>query len=266
MLKQRVMTAIVLVVVSLGLLFFAPSWLWQLAIVFVAGVAALEWSQFITKEKVGVKFGFVTLVIGLLVLGLIYPNPEVLKLLIVLQLAVVILAVLAYQKSRGEASINQYLSALFGLVFILAFAWSLIWLREEIAPVWLLFSLAVVWIMDSGAYFAGRRFGRHKLASYVSPGKTWEGVVGGLLLVALVSALIGYFVQDPQLPGLVVFVVSASLIAGLSVFGDLFESLLKRQAGLKDSGRILPGHGGVLDRIDSLLLAVPLFWLFWSMV
>jgi phosphatidate cytidylyltransferase len=121
----------------------------------------------------------------------------------------------------------------------------------------LLFGLmAVVAAADIGAYFAGRAFGRHKLAPSISPGKTWEGVVGGLLAVALYGAL--WLLLESTLtvpfPGFILLLAMASL----SVVGDLFESWLKRQAGIKDSGHILPGHGGVLDRIDGLTSALPL--------
>lgn len=265
MLKQRLVTAFLLIIVSLWLLFFAESKLWQTAIVVVAAIAAWEWAQFFGAKKALSRLAYAGLVSGAIVLGLIYPSPELLKLLVVLQLAVVVLAVFSYQKTQGKAVINSVLTALFGLIFIVAFSWSMIWLRDEITPWWLLFSMFVIWVMDSGAYFAGKQFGRHKLATYVSPGKTWEGVLGGIVLVALFAAAIGFWFEGPtaQQPGLVVLVVVVSLIAALSVLGDLFESLLKRQVGLKDSGKILPGHGGMLDRIDSLLLAIPLFWLFW---
>lgn len=265
MLKQRALTALILFALALALVFYAPELLWQGVIVAIASIAAWEWSQFIGKSSLAFKLFYSLVLTGLVVVGLMYPYTELLKLLIVLQLAVVLLAVIGYQKSEGQATIPPLLVALLGAVFIVAFSWSMIWLRESISAFWLLFSLAVVWIMDTGAYFAGRRFGRHKLARFVSPGKTWEGVLGGMVLVALVSLLVG-LMMDSSSPGLVVFVLAAALIAGLSVFGDLFESLLKRQVGLKDSGQILPGHGGVLDRIDSLLLAIPLFWLFWSLV
>jgi phosphatidate cytidylyltransferase len=120
---------------------------------------------------------------------------------------------------------------------------------------WLLWLFCLVWGADIGAYFAGRRFGRRKLAPAVSPGKTWEGVLGGALLsLALTwSALV---LTDQWSPVWVPVVLS--LIA-LSVFGDLFESVLKRQRGVKDSGALLPGHGGLLDRVDALLPVLPVF-------
>jgi phosphatidate cytidylyltransferase len=118
--------------------------------------------------------------------------------------------------------------------------------------------LLLVWSADTGAFFVGRRYGRHRLADRVSPGKTWEGVIGGLLAGASVALLC----SAPLALGanerlLFVFVCLVTVL--FSVLGDLFESLVKRQAGVKDSGRLLPGHGGLLDRIDSLTAAAPVF-------
>ena len=123
---------------------------------------------------------------------------------------------------------------------------------------WLLCALMVVWAADTGAYFSGRHFGRHKLAPKISPNKTVEGLVGGMLLAVIVGVALSLFAgaTTAQLPA----VAAVSLLAALfSVVGDLFESLLKRHAGVKDSGALIPGHGGVLDRLDGVLAALPAF-------
>jgi phosphatidate cytidylyltransferase len=123
--------------------------------------------------------------------------------------------------------------------------------------------MAIVWLADTAAYFAGRAFGRRKLAPAISPGKTWEGVYGALAAVAVYALALVPFAQAagyqgaPAPAAIAAWVVLAVALAALSVCGDLLESLLKRHAGVKDSGRLLPGHGGVLDRIDALLAAMP---------
>jgi len=140
-------------------------------------------------------------------------------------------------------------------------AWAAIcWLHasQTDGPTWALFALLIVWMADSGAYFVGVRFGKHKLAPRISPGKSWEGFFGGLLATVLlaVAALSFLGLNWTSLPELLLLTVVTSLF---SVAGDLFESLLKRHAGAKDSSHLIPGHGGVLDRVDSLLAALPVF-------
>ncbi len=144
---------------------------------------------------------------------------------------------------------------LFG-AWVLAFSWwSLIWLREQAnGPYWVLGFLAIIWLADTGAYFAGKRFGRTKLAPSISPGKTVEGLVGGALCVALYAAIVpGFFVENSR----ILLAIVAVVIAIISVGGDLFDIRDRRYAQMKDSSQVLPGHGGVLDRIDSLIAAMP---------
>jgi phosphatidate cytidylyltransferase len=146
---------------------------------------------------------------------------------------------------------------------VLVGAWLAIVQLQARSPWLVLAMMAIVWIADTAAYFSGRAFGRRKLAPYVSPGKSWEGVYGGLAAVgvyalALVPLASGFgFKGDVSPLSIVLWIAGAIALAALSVIGDLYESLLKRQAGVKDSGRLLPGHGGVLDRIDALLAAMP---------
>jgi phosphatidate cytidylyltransferase len=123
--------------------------------------------------------------------------------------------------------------------------------------------MAIVWVADSAAYFAGRRFGKRRLAPAISPGKTWEGVYGALIAVAVYALALLPFAEGAGYSAAIVpasviaWVALAMALVGLSIVGDLFESQLKRNRGVKDSGKLLPGHGGVLDRIDALLAALP---------
>jgi phosphatidate cytidylyltransferase len=123
---------------------------------------------------------------------------------------------------------------------------------------WLLVAFAIIWAADTGAYFAGRYLGKHKLSPRISPNKTVEGLIGGLL-AALVAALIGAPIAGASVSQLPLVAVVTVATVGFSVVGDLYESLLKRHVGAKDSGGLIPGHGGVLDRIDSVLAALPVF-------
>ena len=128
----------------------------------------------------------------------------------------------------------------------------------EDGPQWLLYGLMLVWVADIGAYFSGRRFGRHKLAPAISPGKTREGLYGAMVAVGAYSMVAAwYFGLD--MAATIYLLVVAMVLTLVSVAGDLFESVLKRERGVKDSGALLPGHGGILDRIDSVLAAMPVF-------
>ncbi len=161
------------------------------------------------------------------------------------------------QADRGRYRILKLTAGSFAAVP----AWcALVWLHQlpEYGPRWALFALMLVWAADTGAYFVGSQLGRRKMAPNISPNKSWEGVVGGLAGAALVAIIgvkpLGLGWHD--LPALLLLTLVAAL---MSVAGDLFESLLKRHSGQKDSGRILPGHGGMLDRLDSILAALPVF-------
>jgi len=155
--------------------------------------------------------------------------------------------------------------AFVGLIGILALllAWLALVLLHRVpdqGPLWVLALMVAIWGADVGAYFSGRRFGKRKLAPKVSPGKSWEGLWGGLLLVALLALLFALW-RGADAVGVLTLVLLAMFTVMVSVLGDLFESVLKRSRGVKDSGALLPGHGGILDRIDSLVAAAPVFTL-----
>jgi phosphatidate cytidylyltransferase len=176
-------------------------------------------------------------------------------------------AVLLARRAQLERVTGMRFGNLLLGALLLAGAWaSVIALhRAGDGPVLVLYLFVLIWLADSGAYFAGRAFGRHKLSPAVSPGKTWEGAGGGLaaaLLAALVLVLGGFAGSLP----LAAFVALSLLVALVSIGGDLWESRLKREAGVKDSGSLLPGHGGMLDRVDSLIAAAPVYALGLSLI
>ncbi len=167
--------------------------------------------------------------------------------------------------ARGALFASIYLLALFGCFISIAALW-------QHSIMYMVSAMAIVWVADIGAYFAGRALGRHKLAPTISPGKTWEGVAGGLVAVLLISAVAAL---TPALAdsfparllvayGWLLWIMMICALVGFSVVGDLFESMMKRRAGMKDSSALLPGHGGVLDRIDALVPTMPLAFLLTS--
>jgi phosphatidate cytidylyltransferase len=266
MLKQRVITALFLAIFFIAALFWSPDWLWQGLILLVAGIAAWEWAGLGACQTPLKKVLYSVLVIGLLWGALSWLTTAHIFWLTLIEAGILLWVVLRYQRSQGHLGLGTCgLVLLTGILSIVLFALVMIRFRAEFSPEVLLASLMVIWAIDTGAYFSGRRFGKTKLAVFVSPGKTWEGVWGGTLLAFLVG-LVGLYWLAPQVQlNIMLFALVLALIALFSVLGDLFESVLKRQANLKDSGSILPGHGGVLDRVDSLLIAVPMLYLAWSM-
>jgi phosphatidate cytidylyltransferase len=151
---------------------------------------------------------------------------------------------------RGVGASHVKALALVGFVVLLPTALAM----ATLPPLQVLLVLALVWIADTAAYFSGRAWGRHKLAPSISPGKTREGAVGGLLGALAYAIICGALVEARWLP----YLAAATLVAVLSILGDLFESAVKRQAAVKDSGTLLPGHGGILDRVDSATATLPL--------
>ena len=149
--------------------------------------------------------------------------------------------------------VSKYVMALLGLL-LMASIWLALICAKSADPWLLLALLTTIWIADSAAYFAGKKFGKHKLTPSISPGKTWEGVLGAMIAVTLFGAILFF---KFKVTTLAIF-PALWLIAGLGVIGDLFESMLKRQAGIKDSGNLLPGHGGILDRIDGIIPSLPI--------
>lgn len=274
MLKLRIITALCLIPVVLGAIFLLPLPFFALFATAVYLLAGREWGRFIDTDKTNVVMVFLALVLVALMASV--PIEQIwadgLHDLVAAILGAGALwwlcalpLVLRYPNSRALWQQRPWLKAVFALLSLVPFFWSLLTLRSyqyEQDPhygAWLLlFVMALVWAADTGAYFAGKTLGRHKLCPQVSPGKTIEGMIGGVLAACALALVVTLAVElpGPQRNA----VLLASVVAVLaSVLGDLVESMFKRAAGLKDSGNILPGHGGIMDRIDSLTAALPMF-------
>jgi phosphatidate cytidylyltransferase len=256
MLWQRVATALVLGPVVLAIILWAPFTVAAglYAVALLAG--AWEWSAFPRFKGRGVRIVYVVATAALMVCGRVFTRTdEQLQLLLIA--AAIWWAMAFVWLTAWPARATRMTAAIAGFL-VLVPAWvALARLQQfgERGHEWVLFLLFLVWAADVGAYFAGRRFGRLKLAPLVSPGKTWEGVIGGLLASGLIM-IGGVFRFDvPVVP----FVGLCCAVVLISIVGDLTESSFKRYAGLKDSGQLLPGHGGMLDRIDSVSAAAPIF-------
>nr|WP_299243932.1 phosphatidate cytidylyltransferase [uncultured Halomonas sp.] len=258
MLRQRVLTALVLIPLALLGLFGLSGVGFALFTAVVVLLAAWEWANLSGFERVGPRLGYMLV---LAVAMLAAWNMEVMTATWPLWLALFGWLVSFYWIATYPDSLKQWsrpwLRLLAGLWVLLPCWIGFVQLRASGAE-WLLYVLLMVWLADIGAYFAGRRFGRRKLAPRVSPGKSWEGVYGGMVVTAVLA--IGFAIALELGIGRGLGLIVTTVVVTLaSVLGDLLESMFKRVRGIKDSGDLLPGHGGVLDRIDSLTAAVPLF-------
>ena len=261
MLKQRVITALIAAPLAVAAIFFLPLPAFAALFVVLAVMGVIEWGGLVGFDKQVSRVVFVS---GSLVLmALLYFQrgvwPELLVMLTIVWL-LCFASVVTYPVSSAVLKHRMLVAAL-GWILLVGTWMSFVLIREHSAGSWLILWLfLVVWGADVGAYFAGRAFGKRKLAVAVSPGKTWEGALGGVVLGVSAGTLTTVVV--PALSAL--WSVGAwlglgILLAAVSILGDLFESVVKRVCGVKDSGGLLPGHGGWLDRIDAIMAAVPFF-------
>lgn len=261
MLKQRVITAVILGAVFLSCLLIFPQVVFQVFVLLMFSIAAWEFSQLAGLSHHLARFvfsAFLTLSVALAVYFLPQFNSSELKAFFTFAALWWALALLWVQGYPSSTIFWQACTVrmLMGFLTLVPAGVGILLLRASDGGQWLVLALLViVAAADIGAYFSGKAFGRRKLAINVSPGKSWEGVIGGLLLVSVMALIYGIYANGQWYLGLIV----AAPAAAVSVLGDLLESMLKRNAGIKDSGTILPGHGGVLDRIDGVTAAAPVF-------
>lgn len=265
MLKLRVITAVIMLLLFLLALFVLPVFVWTVMVVAVVAQCASEWSRL--SRLAGKKANIFWVLTLAMMLGLVWfdaqhpgGQQDYLHLLVYLVSALLWLVIVPTWLMMGLKVDNPFLMALVGWAVLIPTGLAMLDLRIYDPSPWvLIFVIGLVAAADISAYFAGRKFGKNKLAPSISPGKTWEGVAGAMLgvsvYVVVVWSFSPYFSQRELLPLLLL----ASWWWGvLAVIGDLFESAIKRQAGVKDSGSLLPGHGGLLDRIDALTSTLPI--------
>jgi len=260
---MRVVSAIVLLVVIFGTLWFLPPWVTVLLAALVAWLAAAELAAMVPSPGRAVPALFVgaaAAVVSVAFVAAAEGTPADALAVVLLALLVAAGSVTLATGPPEPAAVGRAATLVMAPVYVGlplgVIAWVLC-VYGAAATTWLLVMIAV---SDSGQYYCGRAFGRHKLAPAVSPAKTVEGAVGGVLIAAVVGAVTGPWALPDLSPLVAAGLTLVLVLAG--IVGDLFESLLKRSAGVKDSSQLIPGHGGVLDRIDSHLFAAPVFYIF----
>ena len=274
MLKQRVITALVLVALLLGALAWSSLAL-AVLLTLAFALAQAEWLQL-----AGWRFASalaVALVLGAAQVAALVAAPSLVEAVTMPLVAVatvvwlVVGSLLLRSERSGPVHIAPSVSTLLAVLLPLA-AWCALMLFLRVGAVTLLSVLVIVWLADTAAYFSGRAFGHKKLAPHISPGKTWAGVWGAIVAVIIVALIVWKAVPTAPLYtnrvldafGVMAAIPALAFLVAVSIVGDLFESLLKRQAGTKDSGHLLPGHGGFYDRLDAMLALLPAAALFWT--
>lgn len=257
MLLHRFLTALVLVSTTLVCLFAENPLGWNILVSVFVLIAWWEWINLANARYFGIKTIFFTLLLLLMAYLMYFYQLPIVVVIVMAMLWLVLLTATLQTRWQRIGIVWSDVSKLFIGSTVLAFAWSsLVWLKEQAnGSWWVLGFLLIIWLADTGAYFVGKRFGKTKLAPSVSPGKTLEGMLGGLALVAIYALITK--VSFSALFQSNAVILCAIIIAIVSIGGDLYESWLKRLVGIKESSNILPGHGGVLDRIDSLIAALP---------
>ncbi|WP_347904412.1 phosphatidate cytidylyltransferase [Pseudomonas purpurea] len=267
MLKQRIITALILLPIALCGFFLLEGSGFALFIGLVVTLGAWEWARLAGFTAQPLRVAYAVVVAAMLFVMHLLPGlaPWVLGAAVLWWAAATFL-VLTYPKT-SEHWASAACKLVIGLLILLPAWQGLVLIKQYPLGNWLIMAVMVlVWGADIGAYFSGRAFGKRKLAPLVSPGKSWEGVYGGLALSLLITAVVG-LVRDWSVAQILMGLIGAAIVVLISVVGDLTESMFKRQSGIKDSSNLLPGHGGILDRIDSLTAAIPVFAvLLWVMM
>jgi phosphatidate cytidylyltransferase len=262
MLKLRLVTAALLAPLVIGSVLYAQSWALALFFALILVLGAWEWAALSAWVSPRARISYAVLIALSLVLVYFYGDGlQAFSLtLACIWWVFTLFWVIRWEQGDHDIVLAPWGKLLAGVVIFIATFQAVLVLHADsrYGSIWLVFFLVLIWSADSGAYFAGRLWGKRKLAAHISPGKTWAGVYGALALSLLVAALFGIW-QGLSGIWLVLWLLLCLLTVAVSILGDLVESLLKRLAKVKDSSQLLPGHGGILDRIDSILAAAPIF-------
>ncbi len=265
MLKQRLISGGILASVLLFIILYMPEWVVAITFGLIFAIGGWEWAGMTCARY---RIAYTTLIIMLIAVmwffSRLFYMPGMFFLALLLW-ALILVATVSYTKTEQPAHRWQWLLALSGIV-ILPVAWLGTLEVYRIQPFILVYVFAIAGFADSFAYLAGKKFGRRKLAPDLSPNKTIEGVLGGLVAVFLLAVITSIVASQPATI-IIPFIILSVVCALVSVVGDLFVSMMKREAGVKDAGHVLPGHGGILDRFDSHLAVIPLFYigLYWML-
>ncbi len=261
MLKQRIITAVILLpLVIAAILLLRNNYFILLSLIPLILIGGWEWTRLILlSDRPRYRYGYI---LGLVSVAAItyFLNSYIYSTIIIVALLwwVIALALLVTYKRESTLFMHRpWIFSIAGFV-VLVSAWWFLGKLHSFNPQWVLYLILLTIIADTAAYFSGKKFGKRKLAPELSPGKTIEGGLGGLLGVFIWSILGAWYFQVPANYWMY-FILLSLLTAVISIAGDLFVSMMKRESGFKDSGSILPGHGGILDRLDSLLAALPIF-------
>nr|VFK54316.1 MAG: phosphatidate cytidylyltransferase [Candidatus Kentron sp. TUN]VFK56289.1 MAG: phosphatidate cytidylyltransferase [Candidatus Kentron sp. TUN]VFK64879.1 MAG: phosphatidate cytidylyltransferase [Candidatus Kentron sp. TUN] len=263
---QRVATAVLLAPLVILSILMLPTFYFGLGLVAMILVGAWEWARLAGYTSKIKRIAYVLATAVLLYvafrLDAIFPYGWLLLSITALVWWCVALGlVVQFEQGISISFLKSPVVRVFVGWLILVPTWgalAVIHRYAEIGPILIVLLMMFVWGADTGAYFFGKRFGKKRLSPRISPGKSWEGVAGGALIAGLLSVAVGFYAQFP-LEQWIVFIFFSLITVTLSILGDVTESLFKRQVGIKDSGSLLPGHGGVLDRIDSLTATAPFF-------
>ena len=268
----RALSGAVYVALLVFTLMFAPTFCFGVLMIVIAMIAIGELQAMRAKEApMGKWVRFLDLLLPIAVIGIttvaysdlfIDATNIPIIILAVYALLYINIRMIVAVRDRSEYPVQNYLTSALSLLYIVLPLTALTILAHKSA-FFVLITFIMIWVNDTGAYLTGRSFGRHKLCERLSPKKTWEGFWGGFAFAVLTGIVAGLFFMSYSL---VLLALYGAIVSVISTYGDLFESLLKRTASVKDSGNLIPGHGGILDRIDSVLAVAIPAWLFLSIV